>query len=292
MKKYSYSVILQHNGTTSKPDENPFEMYKSFVENNIKSTLSDIQRFKTETIQKNGTILRGGLSPFLSTPLKTDTDEIIRLIEDSIENTVQQLDAAPILSSVEYSIWKVLDVNEVPLNRQIVGVVKRLLKNGRMMLSEAGCSFAKNSGDVAFSIFSFDGFSTVQPLKAIVDSFGRQQLLSVVNGSMTTTLTAIEQEAKEEKNLVVIDFDYADDSIVDLLNLKLNVLLDQFGIKYFTLSKHSLHSGIGLTYQMRFGLNASKYPLGSVILSLVGEHDELEDAITTHGSLIVLEQYP
>ncbi len=283
--------MLQQNGTSTTASENLFESYKTFVQTSVQSARAEMQRLKTDTIQKNGTILQGGLSPFLTTPLTSDMDEIVRLIHDSIENTVQQLDAAPNLSSVQYSLWKVLNVHEVPLHRQLVGVVKRLLNNGRTMLVNAGCSFGKNSGEVAMSIFAFNGFSTVQSLKVIVDSFGQLQALSVVNGFLTTTLTVIEQEVNEEKNLVVINFDYPDDSIIELLNRRLPVLLDQFGVKYFTLSKQSLHSGIGSTYQMRFGLNVNKYPLGSVILSLVGEHDELEDAITTNGSVIVLEHY-
>ncbi|MFA5833039.1 MAG: hypothetical protein WDA22_06140 [Bacteroidota bacterium] len=292
MKKYSYFVILQQNSSVIKSGENPFDQYKNFVPTSLQTRATEFQRKKAESIQKNGTILRGGLSHFLSTPLKSDTDEIIRLIQDSIENTVQQLDAAPILSTVEHTLWKVLEPQEVPLQRQLVGVVKRLLKNGRTMLADAGCSFGKNSGEVALSLFLFDGFSTVQSLKSTLDDFSSQQLLSIVNGSINANMISIDQEKSPEKNLIVIDIAYQDDSLVALLNQRLPILLDQFGINHFSLTKQLLHSSVGATYQIRFGLNVNKHPLGSVILSLVGDHDELENAITNHGSLIVLEQIP
>ncbi|MFA6467546.1 MAG: hypothetical protein WCW35_01520 [Bacteroidota bacterium] len=292
MKNYSYFVLLQQNSSASRLSEDSFEEYKNFIPLSLQSVAAEFQRKKSEAIQKNGSILRGGLAHFLSTPLKSDTEEIIRLIQDSIENTVQQLDAAPMLSTVEHSLWKVLEPQEVPLQRQLVGVVKRLLKNGRTMLVNAGCTFGKNSGEIGVSLFLFNGFSTVQSLKSIIDNFSSRQVLSVVNGSVNANAIAIERDIPPEKNLIVIDFNYPDDSILDVLNQRLPVLLDQFGITHCTFTKQLLHSAVGAAYQIRFGLNVHKHPLGSVILSLVGDHVELENAVTTNGSLIVLEQLP
>lgn len=288
MKKYSYSVILQQKGTSSNIDEQ-ITAYLDLIKNGVQNATAELLKTKTEAIQKNGTILRGGLTHFLSTPLKSDKDDIVRLINDSIENAVKQLDVIPDVSSIVHSLWKVLDTTEVPLQRQVVGVMKRLLKNGRTMLSDAGCSFGKNSGDTFFSIFSYDGFATVKSIKTIVDQSDALQV-TVVNGSLTSTLTAIEQSETEEKNLVIINFQYADDSVVAVINERLPSVLDQFGIKNLLLSKQTLHGGFGGTYQIRFGVDLSKYALGSVIMSLTGENSELEDAITTNGSLIVLEK--
>ena len=290
MKKFSYLVLMQKRTQASKTDEHPVESYKSFLVESIEAKSIEFLRLKSDVIQKNGTILRGGLTHFLSTPLKSDKDDIIRLIEDSIENSVQQLDAAPVLSSVEHSLWNVLEPQDVPLQRQLVGVVKRLLKNGRSMLVDAGCSFGKNSGEILVSLFTFNGFSTVQSLKSIIDVFPAQKQLPVINGSFDTTLISIDQDSKPEKNLVIIDFDFEDTMLVELINARLPVLLDQFGIKQFTLSKQSLNRSSGTVYQIRIGMNINKVPLGSLILSLIGENDELENAITSHGSIIVLEQ--
>jgi hypothetical protein len=292
MKKFSYLIVLQQFPPISNPAEKPLELYRNFIPETIQNVAAEFQRTKADVIQKNGTILRGGLSHFLSTPLKSDKDEIIQLIEDSIENTVQQLDAAPVLASVEHSLWRVMEPQEVPLQRQMVGVVKRLLKNGRTFLVDAGCTFGKNMGDIAVSLFSFDGFSTVQSLKLIVDRFPREKQFALINGSFNAALISIDQETTTEKNLVVIDFDFHDDTVIELLNQRLPVLLDQFGIKKFSLSKQALHSVAGSTFQIRFGMNVNTVPLGSVILSLIGENAELENAITNDGSVIVLEQLP
>lgn len=290
MKKFSYSVILQQIDGGTKTEGDLFEAYRLFIKNGIQSALSELDKTKSDMIQKNGTILRGGLTQFLSTPLKSDIDEIIRLIRDSIENTVHQLDAAPILSSVEHSLWKIVEPQDVPLHRQLVGVVKRLLKNGRTILAEAGCQFGKNSNELIISKFLFDGFATAQSLKQIIDNFTSQQTLSAVNGTLSTTLTAIEEEEEKRKYLVQIDFDLPNDAVVYQLLERIPVLLDQFGIKDFVVTKKSLHGGFGNVYQIQFGLNIEKYPLGSVIMSLVGDSEELEDAMTVHGSLIVLEK--
>lgn len=291
MKKFSYFVLLQQQTTSFKSDENPLESYKNSIPEIISKTAAEFRRTKSEVIQKNGTILRGGLAHFLSTPLKSDKDDIIRLIEDTIENTVLQLNAAAMLSTVEHTLWKVLDPQDVPLQRQMVGVMKRLLKNGRTMLVDAGCSFSRNSGDIAVSLFQFDGFSTVQSLKSVIDSFTTLDPLTCVNGSFETMLISIEPSVIPEPNLVVINFDFQDDSIIELLNQRIPSLLDQFGIGQLYFSKHALHTSVGSSYQLRIAMNVGKIPLGSMIISLIGDHDELEDAITNHGSLVVLEQW-
>ncbi len=290
MKKFSYSVILQQNGNQTKTELDAFETYRTFVSTGIQTAFTELEKIKADTIQKNGTILRGGLAHFLSTPLKSDKDEIILLIQDSIENTVQQLNAAPLLSSVDHSLWKIIEPQNVPLHRQLVGVVKRLLKNGRTILVDAGCQFGKTSGETIISKFSFDGFGTVQSLKTIVDQFTSKQTLASVNGTLSNTITAIEVGEENEKFIVQIDFDLANDSIISQLLEKIPVMLDQFGVKNFVLSKHSLHGGVGGEYQIQFGMNIDKYPLGTVIMSLVGDSEELEDAVTVHGSMFVLEK--
>ena len=261
MKKFSYRIILQQSPDVSKSGQKSFESYLNFISEAIINVASEFQRIKADVIHKNGTILRGGLSHFLSTPLKSDKDEIIHLIEDSIENTVQQLNAAPALSSVEHSLWRVMDPQVVPLHRQMVGVIKRLLKNGRSMLVEEGCLFGKNTGDVVISLFLFDGFSTVQSLKSIIDGFPHEKHFSIINGVFTTTVTSSDKEGAAEKNLVVINFDFDSDKIIEMLNKQLPVLFGQFGIKHFSLSKQSLHNSAGRAFQLRFGMNVDTVPL-------------------------------
>jgi hypothetical protein len=290
MKKFSYVVILQKGPVDQETDL--FDVYRSTIPARIQEGAVAFQQIKTDAIQKNGSILRGGLSHFLSTPLKSDKDEIIKLIEDSIENTVLQLDAAPMLSTVGHSLWRVMEPQEVPLQRQMVGVVKRLLKNGRSMLVNAGCTFAKKSGDVAISLFEFDGFSTVQSLRSIVGGFGSEGSLNIVNGAFLTTVTSTGQDVPADNNIVIIDFDDPDGSLTAQLNETFPVLLGQFGIQNITLSKQSLHSSVGSYVQLRIGIDVNKHPLGSVLVSMIGDHDELENAITNHGSVTVLERLP
>lgn len=290
MKKFSYVVILQNESSAAKSETDPIAAYSAHIPSSIRTVASEFQQIKSDAIQKNGSILRGGLGHFLSTPLKSDKEEIIRLIEDSIENTVQQLDAAPVLSSVSHTLWRVLEPQHVPLQRQMVGVMKRLLKNGRSMLITAGCSFGKNSGDVTVSLFEFDGFSTVQSLRTIVDKLPKEILLQIVNGSFLGTVVSIGQDAPTDKNLVVIDFDDHNDSVPTLLNERFPVLLDQFGLQNITLSKQTLHSSVGGSWQLRIGMDVNKHPLGSVLVSMIGDSEDIEEAITNYGSITVLER--
>lgn len=289
MKKFSYFVLLQKAASAPEPDS--FENYRFYIPESIQSGAAEFQKIKADAIQTNGSILRGGLGHFLSTPLKSDKDEIIRLIEDSIENTVAQLDAAPMLSTVTHSLWRVMEPQQVPLQRQMVGVMKRLLKNGRSMLVNAGCSFGKNSGNIAASIFEFDGFATVQSIHSIIGRFSQVEELSVSNGEFLTTEVVLGQNMASENNVVVIDFDDHDPLTVARLRERFPVLTDQFGIQNITLSRQSLQSSVGAFYQLRIGLDVNKHPLGSVLVTMIGENAELEEAITNHGFITVLERY-
>jgi hypothetical protein len=292
MKKFSYFVILQKQSPVQRTGSDPFDAYRIFVQESIRTKAVEFQLVKTETIQKNGSILRGGLTQFLSTPLQSDKKEIIKLIEDSIENTVTQLDAAPVLSSVQHSLWKVMEPQQVPLQRQMVGVMKRLLKNGRSMLVSAGCVFGKNSGDAAVSLFEFDGFSTVSSLHSILAAFPVEEQLLPVNGEFLSAAHSIGTDIAQEKNLVVIDFNANDAAMTALLTERFQVLTQQFGIQHITLSTQSLHSSVGAFNQLRVGMDVNKVPLGSVLVSLTEENPGLEDSITNHGSVTVLERMP
>lgn len=290
MKKFSYFVILQKYSLSSQSDDDQFEAYRSFITANLKSVTAESLRTSSELMQKNGTTLLGGLTQFLATPLKSDKDDIMRLIKDSVENTIHQLDAAPMLSSVEHSVWNVMEPSDVPLHRQSVGLLKRLLKNGKQMLKHAGCTFGKNSGPVAISFFSYEGFSTVQSLNHAVKLFEEQKVLLIVNASVSSTLYSSQQNDVADGYQIVFDMNESNDAVMDLLKTQLSTISERFGIKQFSISKQSLHSGFGSPYQIRFGLDINKQKLGSVLSAITDDHTVLNEALTHDSSLIVLEK--
>ncbi len=293
MKQYSYFALFQRTGLQQKSETPAADDFASLLPDALRSAAEESGRVMNDVIVKNGSILRGRLTHFLSTPLRSDKDEIMSLITESISGSVAQLNAAPDVGGVDHTIWSVIDPQDVPLQRQMVGVLKRLLKNGRAMLIDAGCQFGKNSGEPLVLFVSFDAIPTGITVKSAIETLSKKTSMPTVNEALSTFLIDLRPEnGPVKKNSIMIDFDIDGEGIHHRLRQRLPVLQEQFGIKQFSLTKQLFRSSLGARYQIRFTADLNAHPLGSMILSLIGDDEELEDAITARGSLVVLEQRP
>ena len=286
MKKFSYTVLLSPTDPAT-PASEILESYRSFMSSSISAAAAELQKLKTDVIQKNGTILRGGLTQFLSTPLKSDKDEIIKLIEDSIENSVAQLNAAPMLGTVEHSLWSIVDPQDVPLHRTSIGVVKRLLKEGKSMLTEAGCSFGKSAPPVFVSRFHFDGFSTILPLQKSIDKFEDRQQLEQVN-NVVHTVTASTDGPTSLMKLMLIDLHLEDISAIEPLLPEIRKVCESAGVTGFGASVQTFHSRIGSLFQLCCSIDVDTVPIGSVITAIGEVHPQLKTALNNNGSVVIL----
>ncbi len=291
MKKFSYTVLFTRSKQAPK-DADPLEAYTSFVAASIQSIAADLQRTKTEVIQKNGTILRGGLTEFLSTPLKSDKDSIIKLIQDSIENSIRQLDAAPMLSTVDHTLWSIIDPQDVPLHRHSVGLVKRLLKQGKNMLTLAGSPGGKNAEPVMLSQFQFEGFSTMLPLKKIIDQFGDEPQLDQVNNVMHTRCDSSDFSPRTDLQRLIIELDVNDPSLVVSHEQELRNAIEGAGASQMICAVQTFRSTVGASMQLSCSLEMSAVPVGAVISAIADVHQDLKTALNNHASLYLLQPRP
>ncbi len=293
MEQFIYSILLQQQRAESANSD--IEVF-SDLRTSIKELL-DIKEIESkksisEFAQKNGASLRGGLAQFLSTPLKSDKEEIDRLIIDSFENLLKQAGNFQSLNDVHFGSYKILEPQQVPLHRQLVGVVKRILKNGKTVLNDSGVSLAKNSGDIFCSMFTVEQFSSLPIVKNVFEQVLEQkneQNLSVVGQSISSVVFRSGNREHSEKNIVQMNF-VADESEIARLQSNVAVLEHQFGIKHFQLTKRTFEMGRTVPYRFQFAVDIDKHALGSIIVALVSDDEALEDALTTEGSLIVLEK--
>lgn len=287
MKKFSYSVLL----TPTEEDAaaaDILDSYRTFMTSSILSSANELQKVKTEVIQKNGTILRGSLTQFLSTPLKSDKDDIIKLIEDSIESSVRQLNAAPMLNTVEHSLWSIVEPQDVPLHRNSIGVVKRLLKEGKSMLTEAGCVFGKSAPPVYVSRFLFDGFSTILPLQKIIDQFEDRQQIAQVN-NVVHSVTASTDPSSADLHMMLIDLDLQDFSSVETLMPEIQTACETAGAKGFVSALQTFHSRFGSLLQLSCLLDIHAVPIGAIITSIGELHPQLKTALNNSSTVVILK---
>jgi hypothetical protein len=293
MEQYFYPVILQHTSSESDFDEKAYfrdlllllKEKLSVKDTEAKKTVSDI-------IQKNGASLRGGLAQFLSTPIKSDKDEIDLLIKENFENILKNLGFGPSFNSVKPEIFRVMEPHQVPLHRQLVGVIRRILKNGKISLTDAGVSSGKNSGTIYCFTAVVDGFTSLYSLK---DAFENcldvkpEITFTIVNESVLAVIHSVAVEQTAANHVVIMNFTSTNEGVERIQN-KMSVMTTQFGIKEAKLLKRSFSTGFTTPYQLQFAFDINKHALGSIILSVVEDDQEMEDALTTQGSLIVLEK--
>jgi len=293
MDKFVYSLLFQKLNSEEGIDEKDFfsELHKSLIDE-FNSEIASFGKKQEETIQKAISGLRGGLSTYLSTPLVSDKDDIEQVLRDNVEMVVKQLSVEKSVAASQIFSYKVLDYSQIPLHRQLVGVMRRLIKNGKTMLVDAGISTGKNVGGAYLTLFTLDEFATLPMLRLKIDETASKNADSqfvIVNDCIANILVLLDENVKFHGHTVLMHFD-GDDSMADRLNDKLAKLLDQFGAKNVKLLRRTFHTGFSTTFQLQFVVDLNKQALGSIIMSLIGDDEELEDALTTQGSLIVLEK--
>ena len=166
MEKFIYSLLFQKMNPEDEKDELNFfsELHKSLL-NEFESEISAFNKTRTEAVQKAVSGLRGGLSTYLSTPLMSYKNDIESVIRDNVENMVNQLGIEKNITASRLFSYKILDYPQIPLHRQLVGVMRRLIKNGKTMLADAGVATGKNSGNIYLTLFTLDEFATLPLLK-------------------------------------------------------------------------------------------------------------------------------
>ena len=294
MEKFLYALLFQSTASAEEGNnESQFlsAMHKSLL-HDFENEISVINKNRNDIVQKTISSLRGELSTYLSTPLMTDKNEIEKALRDNIENAVKQLGLDNSVSASRLYTYKILDFSQIPLNRQLVGVMRRLIKNGKTMLADAGVMSGKNATTVYLTQFTIDEFATIPILKSKIDEFNLKNTSSpfiLVNDCVSNIVTTLLAENNAAGQTVIINFD-GQETLPDKLNANLAKLLDQFGAKNIRLSKRTFHAGFGTKYQLQFVVDLNKQALGSILMALVGDDAELEDALTTQGSLVVLEK--
>lgn len=294
MENYTYSFLIQKlTAIDNGKDENLFfKDYHSAIREAIETNTNERSKNDTESIQRAISRLRGTLIPYLSTPLKSDKDDIERSIKDTIEDVLTQIGSSSVGAETVIQSFRILETTQIPLHRQLVGVIKRLLKNGKSMLVDAGMLTGKNYGSVFLSYFSFEGFSHVQVVQGAIHRLKKNGIhkgLEILQDSLYEIILSHSSATIGNEHTIMLHFD-AEEPAIEKLKTSLAALLDQFGIKGIQLGKRSFFSGFGSSYQLQIITDLKKHPLGTILLTVIAVDAELESALTEQGSLIVLEK--
>ena len=293
MKRYQYSFITQKMiGEGDPKDEKVFftGLHNAII-GSVDAVISENKKSVDEMIAKSISGLRGVLSPYLSTPLTSDKSDIDKALKDNFQFMMEQFCALSKNALPTITTYTVLEASQIPLHRQIVGVIRRLLKNGRSHLAEAGISYGKNAGQTYSSFIDFTDYSLIPSMHSAAQEYSAASASTdfrFVNDFVGEIVDQSSGGNTANAHTVVLQWD-GTDSLLSSVRSRLKTVTEQFGVMDIRVIKKSFFGGFGLTYQLQCTADLHKHALGSIILSLVGDDEELEDAITTQGSLLVLE---
>ncbi|MEW5799842.1 MAG: hypothetical protein AB1728_12645 [Bacteroidota bacterium] len=294
MPNYTYTLLLQklNASESAKDDKLLLSDFHSILRDFAEHQINEKKKNNSESIQRAISRLRGSLIPYLSTPLKSDTDDIERSIKDTIDDVLSQGGYSTENATLTTEMFQILEPSQIQLHRQLVGVIKRLLKNGKAMLTDAGIQSGKNAGGLYLFRFSFEGFQIVTTLRQAVErakgKYNHSEI-GICNDALTENIVTHTQDAANTDFTILLYFD-AGAEVVEKLKRTLPALLNQFGVSSIQLNKRLFYAGMGSEYQLQFTSNLKKHPLGTILLAVIGEDSELEEAITEQGSLIVVEK--
>jgi hypothetical protein len=294
-ERFQYFVLAQKAIEDQKSegiDREFFSDLHKFLISSLAKISEDRSRSADDIIQKGISGLRGMLSPYLSMPLISDKSDIENAIREHFRRMMEQSGAVSSDAPFQIETFIVMESQDIPLHRQIVGVIRRLLKNGRTHLADTGVSFGKNFGSVYITQIEHEDFSAIPLLAASLNvipaELNRSEYMFVSDGIGEIVYGGASERVFSD-HVMMLQWD-GDDAMASSLQKRFVVLAEQFGITDVMLAKKALFSGFGFRYYLQCPIQLEKHALGSIIVSLIGEDDVMEDAITTHGSLLVLQK--
>jgi hypothetical protein len=294
-ERYQYFVVVQkltedHN--VEGDNKIFFSGLHNYLVSSIAKIVEDGSRSVDDIVQKGISGLRGMLSPYLSMPLTSDKNDIENGIREHFRRMMDQSGAVSSDAPFHIETFIVMESQDIPLHRQIVGVIRRLLKNGRTQLADTGVSFGKNFGSVYITQIVHEDLSAIPllaaSLNAIPTELNRSEYMFVSDGIGEIVYNGASERISSEY-VMMLQWD-GDDAMASALQKRFVVLAEQFGITNVVLAKKTLFSGFGFRYYLQCPIQLEKHAIGSIIVSLIGDDDVMEDAITTRGSLLVLQK--
>ena len=294
MKRFQYSLIAQKmiGETQTKDEVSFFSDFHRVVLASVDTVIGENKKNVDEMIAKSISGLRGILSPYLSTPLTSDKSDIDRALKDNFQFMMEQFCALSSNSLPSINTYKVLEASHIPLHRHSVGVVRGILKNGRTRLADAGITFGKNAGQIYCSLIDFSDLSLLPAMHSAVHEYSVELASTefrIINDFVGEIVVRSTTDDATNVHTIIFQWD-GNDSLLSSVRSRIKTVSEQFGIPDILLIKKSFFGGFGGTYQLHCTADLHKHALGSIILSIVGDDDELKASIITQGSLLVLEK--
>ncbi|MDE3057124.1 MAG: hypothetical protein KGJ59_04110 [Bacteroidota bacterium] len=264
---------------------------------------ADLAKSYLETLQKYSQLTRGSLNQFLSTPIKSDEEEVRRIIKENFERFGEQ-HFDMVNTGVQRS-WQSRLITEPALFVSRDKNVKKLFGNGKKLLVQFGIVTGKIPSAVFESVFIFPSPQGLTHLKKVIDILPDDEfeylnspemrsanLYQIVNeaGTPPSNLakggTVTQWEIMLYPKLRSTDLKGFDNKCADLFSR----LTSELNIQHIALWKRLLGLSGGSLYSMRLTTIPDIQMLTEIIRWLAEKSgSEMRSAVITNGGLVVKE---
>ena len=205
----------------------------------------------SETIARESHVLRGSLSQYLSTPIKSDAADVLRIISESLQQMQGQSGS---VSPGLVSSWAGHVV--FPEAKTVAG--KKLIQNGRTFLRDTGTGPGRQKDEVFESVFLLSGGMNLDllefvmheqlrdhPLSPPARSPARTRHLSLSYGTLFDSGALPKKQVREgrfECLLLIADIDRDDRELREGCQAVRDDLVQRVGATYVVISRRRLGS--------------------------------------------------
>lgn len=252
-----------------------------------------------DTRMKFAQVAKGSLNQFLSTPIKSDNEDVQRIIKDAFEKYSEQImPTSSVGIEAAWSSQVIADSMLVGGQTKISRIIRRMLSAGKRKLKESGFKLGRNPSNIYESVYLFDGGWNLDPLEYLLGiSITGNVRASTIDCSRSSLYTVISSVGDPEQKISLWEtsitptrIDTPEAEFAVEIGKTFETLMKEFNLHHLSLWKKKLSSGEGDVFVVRARTIPDHKLLFEVVKWLTGSGKEsLRKGLTENGALVVKE---
>jgi hypothetical protein len=299
-KLISYGVLQQIRSAT-----NVDEFRKSLQESlgRVRDEATSLRRaFQTSLLDSRmrfAQVAKGSLNQYLSTPIKSDNEEVERIIKEAFEKYSEQI--LPTQNIGIESAWSsqlIVDSALVRGQTKISGTVRKMLSAGKRTLKEMDFKWGRNASSIFESVYLLDGGMNLDALEFLLwkstPGDVQSSAIECSRSSLYNIIASVgDSEPKNnlwEASMIPANKGTADAGFVPDIEKAFEQLMKEFNLHQLSLWQKRLSSG----EDSKFVVRARTIPDQKLLCEIVkwftvSENESLRRSLTENGALVVKE---
>jgi len=299
-KLISYSVLDQ-----IPPSANP-EEFRASLRGSVGKIREDaallreaFQASLLETRMKFAQVAKGSLNQFLSTPIKSDNEDVQRIIKDAFEKYSEQIMPTPRVGiEAAWSSQVIADSMLVGGQTKISGVIRKMLSAGKRKLKESGFTVGRNPSNIFESVYLFEGGWNLDVLEFLLGKNSAEDIragsIERSRSSLTSIVSSIGDPAQQislwETTIIPPRIGTSGGEFADEITKTFEALMKEYNLHHLSLWKKILSPGDEDAFVVRALTIPDHKLLFEVVKWLTGSANEpLRKGLTENGALVVKE---